>query len=101
MVRIEENSRTIPVVISLDPEPFPLDTISFSWTRNGQPLSDGSGLALSYSSVMFTSIERSDAGQYSVIATNYVSNNLSQHIGNDTGSFSLEVICKLSVVHMH
>ena len=94
MVRIEENSRNVPVDILLDPEPFPLDTISYSWTRNGLSLTGGSGLTLEYSSVMFSTIERSDVGEYSVFASNHASENPLQQIGNGTGSFSLDVICK-------
>ena len=97
MVRIEENSRNVPVNIGLCPEPFPLDTLSFSWTRNGQPLSGGSGLALTYSTVMFSTIGRSDSDVYSVSASNYIIDDPLQQIGNDTGSFILDVICKLNV----
>ena len=101
MVRIEENSRNVPVDIRLDPEPFPLDTLSFSWTREDQPLTGGSGLTLAYSSVTFPTIRRSDAGVYSVSAFNHIIGDPSQQIGNDTGSFTLDVICKLSVVIVH
>ena len=92
MVRIEENSRNIPVDIGLDPEPFPLDTVSFSWTRDDQPLSGGSGLVLAYSTVTFPTIKRSDAGVYSVAASNHIRGDPIQHIGNDTGNFILDVL---------
>ena len=97
MVLIEENSENVQIDIGLDPEPFPMDTLSFSWTKNGQPLSGGSGLALTYSSVTFATIERSDSGEYAVSASNHVTGHLSQQIGNDTGRFSLDVICKLAL----
>ena len=95
MVQIEENSENVLIDISLDPEPFPLDTLSFSWTRNGQPLTGGSGIALTHSSVTFAVIERTDSGEYSVSASNHVIGHPLQQIGNDTGGFSLDVICKL------
>ena len=97
VVRIEENSANVLIDISLDAEPFPLDTLAFFWTRSGQPLTGGSGLALTYSSVTFAMIERSDSGEYSVLAINYVTGGPSQQIGNDTGRFSLDVICKLNM----
>ena len=95
VVRIEENSINVPVDIGLDPEPFPLDTLSFSWTRDSQPLSGGSGLVLAYSTVLFSTIRRSDSGVYSVAASNHITGDPSQQIGNDTGSFTLDIICKL------
>lgn len=96
MVQIEENSVNVRIEIGLDSEPFPLDTLSFSWTRNGQPLSDESGgLALAFSSVMFAMIERSDSSEYFVSASNHATGNPSQQIGSDTGGFSVDVICKL------
>ena len=98
MVRIEENSKNVRINIGLDPEPFPLDTLSFLWIRDGQQLTGGSGLALAYSGVTFAMIERSDSGEYSVSASNYVFGSPSQQIGNDTGRFSLDVICKLNII---
>ena len=98
MVRIEENSRNVPVDIRLDPEPFPLDTLSFSWIKDNQSLTGGSGLTLAYSSITFPTIWRSDAGVYSVSASNHIIGDSSQQIGDDTGSFTLDVLCKLSVI---
>jgi hypothetical protein len=99
MVQVEENSENVRIEIGLDPEPFPLDTLSFSWTRNGQPLTGGSGsLALAFSSVTFAMIERSDSGEYFVSASNHVTGSPSEQIGSDTGRFSVDVICKCSYV---
>ena len=99
VVRIEENSRNVPVDVRLDPEPFPLDTLSFSWIKDNQSLTGDSGLTLAYSSITFTIIRRSDAGVYSVSASNHIIGDPSQQIGDDTaGSFTLDVICKLSVI---
>ena len=97
MVQIEENSENVRIEIGLDPEPFPLDTLSSSWTRNGQQLTDESGgLALTFSSVTFAMIERSDSGEYFMSASNHAIGNPSQQIGSDTGGFSVDVICKYS-----
>ena len=98
-MRIEENSRNVPVDIRLDPEPFPLGTLSFSWTRDGQPLTGDSGLGLAYSTLTFSTIRRSDAGMYSVSASNHIVGDSSQQIGNDTGSFTLDVICRSSAAY--
>ena len=37
---------------------------------------------------------RSDAGNYVVSVTNFLLDNSSQPVGSDTGSFSLDVLCK-------
>ena len=88
-VRIEENTRNVPVDLALDPAPFPMDTLSFDWTRDRRPLSTGP--TLTYSSVTFSSVERRDSGTYSVLTKNIVDG---VQVGNDTGGFTLDVICK-------
>ena len=95
MVKIEENSRNVPVDLREDPPPFPEPT-SFNWRKDGQPLV---GLALTYSNVTFTTIERQDTGNYTVIATNFVLDDPTQQVGNDTGSFYLDVICKYTICY--
>ena len=89
MVRILENSRNVPIDLAVDPLPFPLHTISFNWSRDGRPLTTGQ--SLTYSSVTFSSVERTDSGTYSVVVANSVDG---AQLGNDTGSFTLDVICK-------
>ena len=90
-VRIEENTRNVPVDLALDPSPFPVNTLSFDWTRDGRPLTTVTGPALTYSSVTFSSVDRTDSGTYSVLTTNVVDG---VQVGNDTGSFNLDVVCK-------
>ena len=92
MVRVSENSRNISINISQDPTAFPTDTISFDWSRDGQPLSSSSDISLTYSAVTFTNVGRQDSGGYSVFASNVVQG---IEVGNDTGSFNLDVVCKL------
>ena len=89
VVRIEESNENVPVDLSLDPAVFP-EPSDFSWNVNSQPLTN---LPLSYSSVNFSTIRRSHAGNYSVFAANYLLNDPSVQIGNDTGSFYLDVLC--------
>ena len=89
MVRILEKSRDVPIDLAVGPLPFPLDTISFNWSKDGRLLTTGP--MLTYSSVTFSIIERRDSGSYFVQAMNVVNE---VQIGNDTGSFTLDVICK-------
>ena len=97
--RIVENSLNIPVDLSQDPAPFPEPT-SYNWIRNNVQLSRPSSM-LTYSTITFPSVSRSDAGNYVVSATNFVLDNDMVQIGSDTGSFSLDVICKIAcLVHV-
>ena len=89
MVRILENSRNVPIDLAVDPLPFPLDTISFNWSRDGRPLTTGP--TLTYSNVTFPRVERMDSGTYFVQVMNVVDG---VELGNDNGSFTLDVICK-------
>ena len=75
-----------------DPPAFPEPT-DFTWMRNGQP-SLRSGLTTTYSNVTFDSVMRSDAGNYTVTATNFLLNDSSCPIGSDSGRFYLDVLCK-------
>ena len=45
--------------------------------------------------INFGSLMRSDSGNYTVNATNYLLDNVTQPVGNDIGSFYLDVLCKL------
>ena len=94
LVMVEEN--TINAVIDLRQEPaaFPEPTI-FTWRKNGQLLTH---FDQTFSNVTIPSIERADAGNYSVFATNFVLDGSMEQVGNDSGSFYLDVICKLFLV---
>jgi hypothetical protein len=94
LLRIQENQTNIPVDVRQLPAAFPEPTF-FNWNRDGQPLRNG--LILTYSSVTFDTISREDAGNYSVSATNFVLPGRpgTDRVGNDTGAFYLDVICKL------
>ena len=83
--------------ISIDlyqgPAAFPQPTL-FDWNKDGQPVR--AGLLLTYTSVTFDTVRRVDTGNYSVSATNFVlpGSPGTDQVGNDTGSFYLDVICK-------
>ena len=92
MVRIEENSENVQVDLRQVPAAFPEPTM-FTWYRSGQELIS---LPRTYSNVTFATIRRADAGNYTVSATNFVlpGSPGTMQVGNDTGSFYLDVICK-------
>ena len=91
LVKIEVGTENITVDLNQEPATFPEPT-RFSWNKDGQPLSV-TDLTLTYSNVTFNTVRRADAGNYSVTATNFVLPGANQ-VGNDTGSFYLNVICK-------
>ena len=70
-----------------------------SWNKDGQPLR--AGILLAYSSVIFDTIRRRDAGNYPAFTCNFASNDTLIQIGNDTGYFSLEVICEFTINQLY
>ena len=73
--------------------PFPI----FQWTRNGIPVVNISeSVSYGYPSINFYNISRTAAGNYSLFAENYVINSTGTSImvGNDMGSFTLDVFCE-------
>ena len=95
LVRIEEGDENIPVDLQLDQNPaaFPEPT-EFIWNVNGELLTY---LPRTYSSVNSVStiiIRRNHAGNYTVFAVSYFLDDSTTHVGNDTGSFYLDVLCK-------
>ena len=94
LVKIEVGTENITVDLNQEPAAFPEPT-RFSWNKDGQPLSV-TDLILTYSNVTFNTVRRADAGNYTVTATNFVlpGSPGTNQVGNDTGSFYLDVICK-------
>ena len=90
LVRIEEGDINVPIDLSQEPAAFPEPSI-FLWNVNGQPLTN---LPQSYSSVNFFTIRQIHAGNYSVFAASYLLTDPTAQVGNDTGSFYLDVLCK-------
>ena len=95
MLKVLENRTNITINLYQEPAAFPEPTV-FNWNKDGQPLK--TDLLLTYSNVTFDTVKRDDAGNYSVITTNFVLPDSSEfgigQVGNDTGSFYLDVICK-------
>ncbi len=71
---------------------FPLPEVE--WTKDGQSISSSSGRVFGYPSLTISSVARSDSGVYSLSAMNFVLDEPLRQIGNDTGSFTLDVLCK-------
>ena len=93
VVAVEGSTNTVSLSQTPDAFPFPQQ---FSWTVNGSPANNNSRLTFGYPSVTFQRFERGDAGTYILTATNYrLDNNSSVLVGMDTGSFTLDVQCKL------
>ena len=97
-MKIEEGSRNITVDLRQDPAAFPKPTL-FSWSKDGQPLS-ATELTLTYSNATIDTVRRADAGNYTVTATNFVLSGspVANQVGNGTGSFYLDVICKIIII---
>ena len=89
MLNIEENTLNVPVELSQSPAAFPEPTL-FNWNKDGQAFTSPT---LTYSSVTFTPLRRSDTGNYVVSATNYIIDSNIEQVGSDIGSFFLNVIC--------
>ena len=92
VLKVRENGGRIPVNISEGLAAFPEPTSQ--WSKDGRPL-DGSRPELTYSTVTFDNVRRSDAGNYTAAATNFELDSTTEQVGNDTGSFYLDVLCKL------
>ena len=93
-VKVLENSHNVTIDLHQGPDAFPESTV-FNWDKDGQPLRPD--LLLTYSNVTFDTVNRADAGNYAVTAINFVlpGSPGTNQVGNDTGSFYLNVICKL------
>ena len=91
VVAVEGSTNTVN--LSQDPDAFPFPQ-QFSWTGSVLPAND-SRRSFDYPNVTFQQIERGDAGTYTLTATNYRLDNTSVLVGTDTGSFTVDVQCKL------
>jgi hypothetical protein len=89
-LNVVENTDSVPVELSRSPAAFPEPAL-FNWSKDGEVFNSPS---LTYSSITFTPLRRSDTGNYMVSASNYVIDSNTEQVGNDTGSFFLNVICK-------
>ena len=96
-MRIEENSENVPVDLRQEPVAFPEPT-SFRWCKDGRHLTEVDRPTLTYSNVTFSTVRREDSGNYTISATNFVIGSNTEQVGNDTGNFYLDVICKFWIV---
>ena len=95
-MKIEENSMNVPIDLRQEPAAFPEPT-SFQWYKNGQRLTEAD-CPLTYSNVTFSTVRREDAGNYTISATNFIISSNTEQVGNDTGNFYLDVICKFCIL---
>ena len=94
-VKLLEGDLNVLIDLNQEPAAFP-EPSDFEWLIGGQSLIRRNGIVTSYSSIiLFGSLMRSDSGNYTVNATNYLLDNVTQPVGNDIGSFYLDVLCKL------
>ena len=95
LVSIQEGDLDVPIDLQVVQEPaaFP-EPSGFQWLVSGQPLIRRNGITITYSSVTFDSVVRTDSGNYTVNATNFLLDNANEPVGNDMGSFYLDVLCK-------
>ena len=94
------------VTVRGTPEAFPTPPQFYQWSKGGVDLSDSTDTTYEYPTVTFDSVLREDAGTYVLTARNYeceewalsppdfTCTQSSVLIGNDTGSFVLDVLCK-------
>ena len=66
-----------------DANPSPTN---FTWSRDGQVISNGGRIATSVSTLSITSTTRSDSGVYEVVSYN--------EAGRGAGNFTLDVQCE-------
>ena len=73
--------------------PFPSNV---TWMRGGEQLMNSTDTRLyGYPSIFIGSVLLSDAGLYTLTATNHQQDGLTP-VGTDSGSFSLNVLCEYS-----
>ena len=92
-VRVRENEEFhLDLTEPGSPPAFPFP--SFSWRKDGQPLSNATAARqYGYPSIFIGSVQPSDAGNYTLSAMNYALDGKTL-VGSDAGSFTLNVLCK-------
>jgi hypothetical protein len=96
-VRIQEGDLNIPIDLHQEPVAFP-EPSEFEWLIGGRSLRQNGRITTTYSSVTFASVMRTDTGNYTVNATNFLLDDVTEPVGNDVGSFYLDVLCKWMVL---
>ena len=90
-IRFQEGVNDVAVNLEEGRSAFP--TPMFEWTQNGQPAMNGSGRVFGYPSLTISSVARTDRGMYTLSARNFELGTTNE-IGNDAGTFTLDVLCK-------
>lgn len=89
-----EGNEGEPLTITLELDGNPLPPDSFTWMFNSQPLQLGGNIVtLNETTIAFSSLNRNNAGSYSVSATNLA--------GMGSADFSLAVFCKYQELQLH
>ena len=93
MTVLEGMAITVDLSEEILPPAFPFPV--FQWMRNGVHTVNISGsVVYGYPSVTFFNISRNAAGIYSLFAQNFVINDTGKAVGNDSGGFTIDVLCK-------
>ena len=72
--------------------PFPSQVV---WTRDGnEVLTSSENRVFNYSSIFIGSVETSDAGHYTLTASNYLPDDGATPFGTDNASLILNVFCE-------
>ena len=64
---------------------------TFQWSFNGQALSGSSDIILTENTIEFLTLDRTNSGNYTVVATNSA--------GSGSATFSVVVFCEFSIMH--
>ena len=96
VIRFQRGARNVEVNLESGRPAFPQPT--FEWTKDDQNISNSSGGVFGYPTLTIYTVDMSDSGLYTLAARNNFLEEPFDEIGNDTGSFTLDVVCKCSDV---
>ena len=81
---VTEGDVNVQINVTIDANPFPS---FFTWSRNGVPITSSNNVALTATSITFTTVQQDNAGTYTVYGNNTA--------GGGSTTFELIVQCKL------
>ena len=81
---VTEGDVNVQINVTIDANPFPS---FFTWSRNDVPITSSNNVTLTATSITFTTVQREDAGIYTVYSNNTA--------GSGSTTFELIVQCKL------
>ena len=94
VVRRENEELSLNMRDPDSPPAFPFPSL-VEWTRDGgEVVSSSENRVFNYSSIFIGSVEPSDAGQYTLTATNYQLDDGGTLVGSDSASLTLNVLCE-------